>query len=71
MGSAIRVVNSCFYLVIPEFRYTLPGEMVRIGDTVTVKVLSFDKDNEKISTHVKFFPCFHFSIQLTTDMYRC
>ena len=30
-----------------------PSELVKIGDTVTVKVLSFDKDNEKISLGMK------------------
>lgn len=30
-----------------------PSELVRIGDTVTVKILSFDKDTEKISLGMK------------------
>ena len=30
-------------------RISHPSEMVKIGDTITVKVLSFDKQNEKIS----------------------
>jgi len=34
-------------------RIAHPSEMVKIGDTVTVKVLSFDKDNEKISLGLK------------------
>ena len=34
-------------------RIAHPSEMVRIGDTITVKVLSFDKDNEKISLGLK------------------
>lgn len=34
-------------------RISHPSELVRIGDTVTVKVLSFDKDNEKISLGLK------------------
>lgn len=34
-------------------RIAHPSEMLRIGDTVTVKVLSFDKDNEKISLGLK------------------
>jgi small subunit ribosomal protein S1 len=34
-------------------RISHPSELVRIGDMVTVKVLSFDKDNEKISLGLK------------------
>jgi small subunit ribosomal protein S1 len=34
-------------------RIAHPSEIVRIGDMVTVKVLSFDKDNEKISLGLK------------------
>lgn len=34
-------------------RIAHPSELVRIGDTITVKVLSFDKDNEKISLGLK------------------
>jgi small subunit ribosomal protein S1 len=34
-------------------RISHPSELVRIGDNVTVKVLSFDKDNEKISLGLK------------------
>ena len=34
-------------------RISHPSEMLRIGDTITVKVLSFDKDNEKISLGLK------------------
>ncbi len=34
-------------------RISHPSELVRIGDTVTVKVLSFDKLNEKISLGMK------------------
>ena len=34
-------------------RISHPSEMVKIGDTVAVKVLSFDKDNEKISLGLK------------------
>ena len=34
-------------------RISHPSEMVRIGDTITVKVLSFDKQNEKISLGLK------------------
>ncbi len=34
-------------------RIAHPSELVRIGDTVTVKVLSFDKVNEKISLGMK------------------
>ena len=34
-------------------RIAHPSEIVRIGDTVTVKVLSFDKANEKISLGMK------------------
>lgn len=34
-------------------RISHPSELVRIGDTITVKVLSFDKDNEKISLGMK------------------
>lgn len=34
-------------------RIAHPSEMLRIGETVTVKVLSFDKDNEKISLGMK------------------
>ncbi len=30
-------------------RIAHPSELVKIGDTITVKVLSFDKNNEKIS----------------------
>ena len=30
-------------------RIAHPSELVKIGDTITVKVLSFDKENEKIS----------------------
>ena len=34
-------------------RISHPSEMVKIGDTITVKVLSFDKQNEKISLGLK------------------
>lgn len=34
-------------------RISHPSEMVKIGDTITVKVLSFDKNNEKISLGLK------------------
>ncbi|MFI5333311.1 MAG: 30S ribosomal protein S1 [Candidatus Babeliales bacterium] len=34
-------------------RISHPSELVRIGDSITVKVLSFDKDNEKISLGLK------------------
>ena len=34
-------------------RITHPSEVVKIGDTITVKVLSFDKVNEKISLGMK------------------
>ena len=34
-------------------RIAHPSEMVKIGETVTVKVLSFDKENEKISLGLK------------------
>ncbi|HSC25560.1 MAG TPA: 30S ribosomal protein S1 [Candidatus Babeliales bacterium] len=34
-------------------RVAHPSEMVRIGDTIAVKVLSFDKNNEKISLGLK------------------
>ncbi len=34
-------------------RISHPSELVKIGDTVSVKVLSFDKDNEKISLGMK------------------
>ena len=34
-------------------RIAHPSELVKIGDTVTVKVLSFDKANEKISLGMK------------------
>lgn len=34
-------------------RISHPSELVRIGDNITVKVLSFDKDNEKISLGLK------------------
>ena len=34
-------------------RVAHPSEMVRIGDTIGVKVLSFDKNNEKISLGLK------------------
>lgn len=34
-------------------RIAHPSELVKIGDTITVKVLSFDKDNEKISLGLK------------------
>ncbi len=34
-------------------RIAHPSELVRIGDTITVKVLSFDKVNEKISLGMK------------------
>ncbi|MFC1845506.1 S1 RNA-binding domain-containing protein [Candidatus Dependentiae bacterium] len=34
-------------------RISHPSELVKIGDTVSVKVLSFDKDNEKISLGLK------------------
>jgi len=34
-------------------RISHPSELVKIGDTVTVKVLSFDKTNEKISLGIK------------------
>lgn len=34
-------------------RISHPSEMVKLGDTVTVKILSFDKDNAKISLGIK------------------
>src|SRR5947207_1959820 len=34
-------------------RVAHPSEMVKIGDTIAVKVLSFDKNNEKISLGLK------------------
>ena len=34
-------------------RITHPSELVKIGDNITVKVLSFDKDHEKISLGMK------------------
>ncbi|MCX5922344.1 MAG: 30S ribosomal protein S1 [Candidatus Dependentiae bacterium] len=34
-------------------RIAHPSELVKIGDTISVKVLSFDKDNEKISLGLK------------------
>lgn len=34
-------------------RISHPNELVRLGDSITVKVLSFDKDNEKISLGLK------------------
>ncbi len=34
-------------------RVAHPSEMVKMGDTITVKVLSFDKNNEKISLGLK------------------
>ena len=34
-------------------RISHPSEMVKMGDTITVKVLSFDKDSEKISLGLK------------------
>jgi small subunit ribosomal protein S1 len=34
-------------------RIAHPSELVRIGDTITVKVISFDKKNEKISLGMK------------------
>jgi small subunit ribosomal protein S1 len=34
-------------------RIAHPSELVRIGDTVTVKILSFDKEHEKISLGMK------------------
>jgi small subunit ribosomal protein S1 len=34
-------------------RISHPSELVKIGDVITVKVLSFDKDNEKISLGLK------------------
>ncbi len=34
-------------------RISHPSELVRLGDTITVKVLSFDKNNEKISLGLK------------------
>ncbi len=34
-------------------RISHPSELVKIGDTISVKVLSFDKDNEKISLGFK------------------
>jgi small subunit ribosomal protein S1 len=34
-------------------RISHPSEMVKIGDTISVKVLSFDKQNEKISLGLK------------------
>ena len=34
-------------------RIAHPSELVKIGETITVKVLSFDKDNEKISLGIK------------------
>lgn len=34
-------------------RITHPSELVRIGDEVTVKILSFDKEHEKISLGIK------------------
>ena len=37
-------------------RIAHPSELVKIGDTITVKVLSFDKVNEKISLGMKQLP---------------
>ena len=34
-------------------RISHPSELVKIGETITVKVLSFDKKNEKISLGLK------------------
>ncbi len=34
-------------------RIAHPSELVKIGDTVTIKILSFDKENEKISLGMK------------------
>ena len=34
-------------------RIAHPSEMLTLGDTITVKVLSFDKDTEKISLGLK------------------
>jgi len=34
-------------------RISHPSEMIKIGDNITVKVLSFDKENEKISLGLK------------------
>jgi small subunit ribosomal protein S1 len=34
-------------------RISHPSELVKIGDAITIKVLSFDKDNEKISLGLK------------------
>lgn len=34
-------------------RIAHPSELVKVGDTITVKVLSFDKDSEKISLGIK------------------
>ena len=34
-------------------RISHPNELVKLGDSITVKVLSFDKDNEKISLGLK------------------
>ena len=34
-------------------RISHPSELLKIGDTISVKVLSFDKDNEKISLGMK------------------
>lgn len=34
-------------------RISHPSELIKIGDNITVKVLSFDKDNEKISLGLK------------------
>lgn len=34
-------------------RIAHPSELLRLGETITVKVLSFDKDNEKISLGLK------------------
>ncbi|MCK4517154.1 30S ribosomal protein S1 [Candidatus Babeliales bacterium] len=34
-------------------RISHPSELVRIGDTITVKVISFDKNHEKISLGIK------------------
>ena len=34
-------------------RISHPSELVKIGDTITVKVLSFDKDNQKIALGLK------------------
>lgn len=34
-------------------RIAHPSEMLKLGETITVKVISFDKDNEKISLGIK------------------